>query len=160
MNKQDSINLKLRPALQECQLHQMRLHAAWEEAIDFPAIKDGTIQNLTETQIRTLDQLVFRFAKLHDAMGVRLLPAALHILQEWHDNEAFIDKLNRTEKLGLITSAEQWLLLRELRSQTAHECPEHPEIVLANLRNLVRHVPMLENAYTQLNSSASERLNG
>jgi hypothetical protein len=91
MNKQVSINLKLRPALQECQLYQMRLHAAWEEAIDFPAIKDGTIQNLTEEQIRTLDQLVPHFAKLQDAMGVRLLPAALHILQEWHDNEAFID---------------------------------------------------------------------
>jgi len=160
MNNQDNFTFKLRPAIQECRQHQMRLHAAWKEAINFPAIKDNTIQGLSEEQIRTLDQLIFRFGKLQDAIGARLLPAMLRILQEWQDNEAFLDKLNKAEKLGLLPSAEQWLLLRELRNQTAHEYPEHPEIVLANLRHLVAHVPMLEKAYAQLDNAASERLNG
>jgi len=158
MNSQESIVFKLRPTLQECHQHQMRLHKAWEEAINFPAIKDHTAQELTEDQIRTLDQLVFRFGKLQDAIGARLLPALLQILQEWNDSEAFIDKLNKAEKLGLLPSAEQWLLLRELRNQTAHEYPEHPEIVLANLRLLIANVPTLEEAHAQLASAAKARL--
>ena len=36
----------------------------------------------------------------------------------------------------VLPSAEQWHLLRELRNQTAHEYPEKPELVLANLSHL------------------------
>ena len=32
MNRHDILELKLHPALKECQQHQLRLHAAWEEA--------------------------------------------------------------------------------------------------------------------------------
>jgi hypothetical protein len=51
--------------------------------------------------------LVFGFGRLQDAIGTRLLPAMLQLTQEWRDNEPFIDKLNRAEKLGMLPSAEQ-----------------------------------------------------
>lgn len=158
MNKQDLVTLKLRPALQECHQHKMRLHAAWEEAKDYPAIADQAVQDLNELQIRTLDQLVLRFGKLQDAIGSRLLPAMLQLLEEWHDNEAFVDKLNRAEKLGILPSVEQWIALREIRNQTAHEYPEHPEIVVANLRHLVGQVPKLEQVHALLETAANARI--
>jgi hypothetical protein len=158
MNKQERIEFKLRPALQECWLHQTRLHAAWQEAINFPAIKDIAIHELNDAEVRTLDQLVFRFGKLQDAIGSRLLPAILQILQEWQEHEAFLDKLNRAEKIGLLPSVDKWLLLRELRNQTAHEYPEHPEVVIANLRHLVTHVPMLEQSFLHLAGAANARI--
>jgi hypothetical protein len=159
MTPPDIIAFKLQPALAECELHRKRLHQAWLEASAFDAFKTDTSCMPTEPEVRTLDQLVFRFGRLQDAMGTRLLPALLQLTQEWQDNEPFIDKLNRAEKLGMLPSAEQWQLLRELRNQTAHEYPTQPKLVLAHLQQLLNHVPMLENAHLQL-SQAAERAVG
>lgn len=115
MLNSEIIALKLRSALNECEQHQLRLSAAWREAVDFDALQEGSIVELTVDPVRTLDQLLFRFGKLQDAIGVRLLPAILQLVQEWRDNEPFLDKLNRAEKLGMLPSVEHWQLLRELR---------------------------------------------
>lgn len=157
LTPRELIQFKLQPALDECVLHQRRLHSAWLEACTFEPLKPDAGTVLTEDQVRVLDQLVFRFGRLQDAMGTRLLPALLQLTQEWRDNEPFIDKLNRAEKLGMLPSAEQWQLLRELRNQTAHEYPAQPEIMLANLRSLVDSVPLLEQAHAQLGLAAQSR---
>ena len=157
MNVHDIIQLKLLPALAECAQHRQRLDAAWTEAVRFEAFKPIPIDlTLSDAEVRTLDQLVFRFGRLQDAMGTRLLPALLQLTQEWQDNEPFLDKLNRAEKLGILPSAEQWQLLRELRNQTAHDYPAHPELVLANLRLLINHVPMLLAAHQMLSRKAQQ----
>ena len=154
MTRAELIAFRLQPALKECSLHQARLHAAWQEAASFEPLRDGSLAEFSEDQVRTLDQLLFRFGRLQDAIGTRLLPATLQFLQEWRDNEPFLDKLNRAEKLGLLPSAEQWQLLRELRNQTAHENPDQPELVRANLRRLIASVPDLESAHKQLSACA------
>jgi hypothetical protein len=61
-------------------------------------------------------------------MGAKLLPAILELTKEQGDLAAFIDKLNRLEKIGAIPSAAQWLKLREMRNQFAHDYPEEPAI--------------------------------
>ena len=162
MKTQELVKFKLQPALSECLLHRKRLHQAWLEAVKFDVLTGTTGETgatLNDDEVRTLDQLVFRFGRLQDAIGTRLLPALLQVIQEWRDNEPFLDKLNRAEKLGLLPSAEQWQLLRELRNQTAHEYPEQPQLVLENLRHLVAHVPMLEQACQQLSDAAQQRIN-
>ena len=161
MKTQEVVNFKLQPALSECELHRKRLHQAWLEALDFDALTGATGATgatLNDGEVRTLDQLVFRFGRLQDAIGTRLLPALLQVIEEWRDNEPFLDKLNRAEKLGLLPSAEQWHLLRDLRNQTAHESPEQPQLVLDNLRRLVGHVPMLEQACQQIADAAQQRI--
>lgn len=158
MNAREIIEFKLRPALRECEQHRARLHSAWLEAVSYPGLAEGSTGEFTDPQVRTLDQLLFRFGKLQDAIGIRLLPALLRLVQEWRDDEPFLDKLNRAEKLGMLPSAEQWQLLREMLNQTAHEYPDQPEIVLANLRRLVAHVPMLEAAHGQLANLAEQRI--
>lgn len=153
MQPEQIIEFKLKPALAECVLHRQRLHRAWSEASAFPTFQASTASAappLTEDQIRVTDQVVFRFGRLQDAIGTRLLPAMLQLMQEWQDEAPFVDKLNRAEKLGLIPSAFQWQELREIRNQTAHEYPAQPELVLANLRNLMLQVPVLEMAHDQL----------
>ena len=83
MNRQELMQFKLKPALKECALHQAHLQSAWREAVAFPALQtEAKDIDLTDSQIRTLDQLIFRFGKLQDAIGTRLLPALLQLLQE------------------------------------------------------------------------------
>jgi hypothetical protein len=157
VNKQEMIAYRLQPALVEYEQHLRRLHSAWGEAKDFSYwISDA--QELNDDQVRTLDQLLFRFGKLQDAIGSRLLPATLQLVEEWQEHEPFLDKLNRAEKLGMLPSARQWQMLRELRNQTAHEYPDQPERVKANLRRLLEQVPILEAACRQLADWARERI--
>lgn len=86
MNLQELIQFKLQPALKECAQHQVHLQSAWREALTYPALQpEAKDITLTDSQIRTLDQLVFRFGKLQDAIGMRLLPVLLQLLQEWQD---------------------------------------------------------------------------
>ncbi|MEA2107976.1 MAG: hypothetical protein U9P07_00960 [Pseudomonadota bacterium] len=152
MKSQEIVDYKLTPALRECEQHRYRLHSAWQEAITFEPLQSGSIAELSDDQVRTLDQLPFRFAKLQDAVGTRLLPAMLQLVQEWEDNEPFLDKLNRAEKPGMMPSVEQWQLLWELRNQTAHEYPDQPERVKANLSQLLEQVPVLEDIYRRMSN--------
>lgn len=62
-----------------------------------------------------------RFARLQDMVGDKLLPVLLTALGE-APAEA-IDNLDRAEHLGFIVSADEWVTLRTLRNQMAHEYP-------------------------------------
>jgi hypothetical protein len=61
-------------------------------------------------------------------MGTRLFASVLDLLQEPGDLVAFIDKLNRLEKLGAIDSASYWRQFREMRNQFAHDYPDETAI--------------------------------
>ncbi|MBE0490213.1 MAG: hypothetical protein IBX53_14155 [Halomonas sp.] len=49
-----------------------------------------------------VDQFIMRFSKLQNAIGAKLLPSVLELTKEPGDYPAFIDKLNRLEKIGAI----------------------------------------------------------
>ena len=70
MNRQELIQFKLNLSLKECEQHRAHLQSAWLESVAFPALqavaKDYT---LTDNQIRTLDQLVFRFGNRSSPFG-------------------------------------------------------------------------------------------
>lgn len=79
------------------------------------------------------DQILFRFTKLQDAMGERLIPATLAHLAEPYEDRAMRDKLDRLEKLGYL-DVDAWLRWRELRNRLAHEYPDAPDLRQAQLR--------------------------
>lgn len=68
---------------------------------------------LTDDEIEHIDQFLFRFAKLQDAMGEKLFMLILEFLKEEHTRaKPFIDILNRLEQLGLLDDKNVWLELR------------------------------------------------
>lgn len=77
--------------------------------------------------VRLLDQIVYRFLKLQDAMGERLLPATLAVLQEPFEDWPMRDRLDRLERLGYL-DATQWLDWRGVRNRLAHAYPDAPEL--------------------------------
>jgi len=86
------------------------------------------MSQLTDIELAIFDQFISRFSKLQDVMGAKLLPAVIELTHEEGDLNTFIDKLNRLEKIGALSSVDQWLKLREMRNQFAHDYPDDPEI--------------------------------
>lgn len=82
---------------------------------------------------RLLDQFAYRFTRLQDDMGGRLFPALLGALGEEVSAMPVIDRLNRLEQLGWLPLADEWLELRSIRNEFAHDYPENPELHLLRL---------------------------
>jgi hypothetical protein len=117
-----NLNLtKLASAIDECNKHIKRISSAYTELNKIMPLTEEAFRNLNDYDVRLLDQFIFRFSKLQDDMGQRLFPALLPSLEEDVKAMAFIDILNRIEKLGLLTSKNERLLLKKLRNDFSHE---------------------------------------
>jgi len=90
-----------------------------------------SLDGLNDMDLAVLDQFSTRFSKLQDVMGMKLFPAVLELTKEHGELVAFIDKLNRLEKIGAIHSVSEWLVLREMRNAFSHEYPEDADIQAA-----------------------------
>ena len=127
----------LQAALKECERHAAVLREAREEigATHFTA---AAVQHLASDTLRILDQMAYRFGKLQDTLGLRVLPAILDLSEEpFPDGTPFAQKLQRLERLGAIPSVDQWRLLRELRNQLAHEYIDAPSLKAAALTRFI-----------------------
>jgi hypothetical protein len=82
-----------------------------------------------------------RFCRLQDTVGDKLLPNWLIALGE--QPGAAIDNLDRAERLGILESADQWLMIRQLRNQMVHEYIEVPEILANALEAAHTYQPSL-----------------
>lgn len=66
-----------------------------------------------------VEAFVGRFGRLQDTVGDKLLPLLITALGE--KASAAIDNLDRAERLGLLKSADEWMAMRNLRTQMVHE---------------------------------------
>jgi hypothetical protein len=125
--------LALQQALSTCRGHRDGLVDALTDMPQPPA-DVGALAHLTRDDRRVLDQFAYRYTRLQDDMGNRLLPAILRALGEDIAVMSTIDRLARLEQLGWIPSADEWLELRRLRNEFSHEYPQAPEERLERLR--------------------------
>jgi hypothetical protein len=114
--------------LKICERHADRLHWAMMELQPHLPFSKHNLATLSDLELAILDQFSTRFGKLQDVMGAKLFPAVLELTKEPGDLKAFIDKLYRLEKIGAIASADDWLLLREIRNAFAHDYPDDLEL--------------------------------
>jgi hypothetical protein len=135
----------LATALWEADRHLYTLEAALRDWQAAPASDLAALEADPE-RLRVLDQLLFRFTKLQDALGLRLVPATLAALSEPFEGWPMIDRLNRLEKLGLL-DVDQWLSWRETRNRLAHEYPDQPETRFAAIEAAVTAAADLADAY-------------
>lgn len=126
----------LTAALAQCELHARVLQ---QDLQALPRRFDVVAASvLDEHQRMMLDQAAYRYMKLQDALGEKVLPALLALTLDPLPPEApFSQKLQRLERLGVVSSAAAWKLLREARNSLAHDYPEHPEVQAAVLTGFV-----------------------
>ena len=111
----------LAAAAWECDRHRLALREALADWRAQPQISSDALEN--DAALRRLtDQILYRFTKLQDAMGERLVPATLTWLREPHEAWPMRDRLDKLEKIGFL-DVEPWLAWRDVRNRLAHEYP-------------------------------------
>lgn len=102
-----------------------------------------------------VEAFVSRFGRLQDTIGDKLLPQWLKCLGE--NPAAFIDNLRRAEKLGVLTDAEQWVVLRQLRNQMVHEYIENPVVLSEALQKAHNNISLITKAAEAIIADMKQR---
>ena len=102
-----------------------------------------------------VEAFVGRFGRLQDTVGDKLLPLLLDALGE--KSSAVIDNLDRAERLGLLSSADEWITIRNLRNQMIHEYVEDPAILSSALQTGHAYVPTLIVAASKMVAEIERR---
>lgn len=134
MNKNEQIWHAL---VQECQKHVEILDYAYGKLQYLLPFTAETMRRLTMETIAAIDQFVFRFSKLQDAIGQKLFKATLDCLGEEASGRPFIDIFNRLEKLGVVEDMTRWQELRIIRNETAHEYDQNKYELAEKLNKLI-----------------------
>lgn len=117
------LNDSIQQTFDTCAVHLKRMAFAKSKVGSFIPLDSENYYLMDDETIGFLDQYIFRFSKLQDTMGSRLFPLTLEALAEPITDHAFIDILNRLEKLEILDSAFSWVQLRKIRNDIAHEYP-------------------------------------
>lgn len=96
-----------------------------------------------------------RFGRLQDTVGDKLLPQYLNVVGEAIGPA--IDNLNRTEKLGLLASAELWMTLRDLHNEMIHEYMEDLDRLADALNKGYEHVATLSEDTSRILADLESR---
>ena len=128
----------LKSIIDECNKHFNRMNYAYEKVISLAPFSKEQIEKMSNEDIAHIDQLVYRFTKLQDAIGQKLFKSVLQSLDEQVSNKAAIDIFNRLEQLGIIEDYEKWKELRELRNELAHEYEEDLNETAEKLNSLIK----------------------
>ena len=105
---------------------------------------------LDDETVQDWDQFILRFIKLQDTLGARTYAALLDYLQEPSAAMPMLDKLNRLEQLGFLSSTEDWGLLRVLRNQFSHDYPQDNALKASYLNQSIEAVSLLKDAMTRI----------
>lgn len=70
----------------------------------------------------------------------------------------FIDILNRLEKLGVLTSVEDWQYFRSLRNNLAHEYPERTADIIYAINSLHTSWDRFSGLYGRLIDTAEKTI--
>jgi hypothetical protein len=147
------IEQKIERLILECDKHHYRIESSFSKIQYKLPLTVKSYKALTDDDVEHIDQYLFRFSKLQDAIGQRFFKAILQFLQEDIEAMPFIDILNRLEKLRLVDSSEQWQRLREIRNAIAHEYNDSPELATQALNACFQSKEILFAIYQNLKTA-------
>lgn len=152
--------LALEQARAICQAHREGLNDALAD-LQQRRLAAADLGHMPKEDRRLLDQFAYRYTRLQDDMGARLMPAILRALGEEVAAMPALDRFNRLEQLGWLPSAEEWAELRRTRNEFARDYPETPQeqlerlqLALASARRLLEILAILDGKMQQRFSRA------
>ena len=149
-NRKQEINERLQREFEICDKHILRINEALEKLSDITPISGEVYASLDSEQIRCLDQFIFRFSKLQDAMGAKIFRYLLEYLDEDVTALPMRDILNRLERFQILPDANEWVYIRELRDEIAHDYPLMENDVVHILNELLSKTNVLFGIYDRM----------
>ena len=149
-NRRQEINERLQREFDICDKHILRINEALEELSSTLPLTTESYAQLSSEQIRCIDQFIFRFSKLQDAMGAKIFRYILEYLDEDVTSLPMRDILNRLEKYKFLPDANEWIYIRELRNEIAHDYPLMENDVVHILNELFSKVDIMYGIYDKL----------
>ena len=148
--REKEIRERITREFEVCDRHIMRIKEALDELSAILPIQRDNYQTLTSDEVRCLDQFIFRFSKLQDAMGAKLFRYILEYLNEDVTSLPMRDILNRLERYNIIPSASEWIYVRELRNEIARDYPIDDQEVVQAINELINKTDLLLEIYREL----------
>ena len=153
------ITLRMEKLINECDKHVQRMNHAYTKMALFMPLDISRYNQLSEDEVEHIDQFLFRFAKLQDAMGEKLFILMLEFLEEENPkSKPFIDTLNRLEQLGLLEDKNTWLELRKIRNNIAHQYEDDPKQASEALNSIYAVKPTLESIFQSIKTRYISRI--
>ena len=106
-------------------------------------------QALQPEHHETLAAFRIRFSEYQEYMGKTMKAVAV---EEEKPSEPFTSVLLYMEKLGCISSVDQWKEIRELRNAVNHEYEDDPAVLHEFFEQMVQSAPALLEWHAQLTS--------
>ncbi|KFJ42681.1 nucleotidyltransferase domain-containing protein [Francisella philomiragia] len=147
--KLDINKLKQDKIINECEKHLQRLNYAKKELKSKFPLSLEAYQNLSQEDIQAIDQFIYRFSKLQDTIGEKLIKIAFAKYEENVDKYSFIDILNRLEKAEILI-AQDWKDLRNIRNELSHNYEDDPVQSTAILNLAYEKEQVLEDIYSSI----------
>mgnify|MGYP001609139754 CR=1 FL=1 len=147
----------LRSAIRENDAHAHHVVRSRGLTASFFPLTEPALGRLTDEQVGYVDQLIYRFSKMQDSLGMRLLPALYRLLEGDDEPRPFLDILNRLERLDVLT-VDNWQTFRNLRNQLAHEYPDRREQTVQTLNVLYADMDAFLELYQKVRAVVSGRL--
>ena len=154
------INEKLQKIFYECDKHIQRIESASLKIDKVMPLNEKKYIDLSDDEVGYIDQFLFRFAKLQDAMGQKLFKNILLFIDEDIAGKPFIDILNLMEKLSLLQSANIWRELRDNRNELAHNYEDEPELMSETINKLYNKRYILIEIYNNIKNYYNNKNNG
>ncbi len=149
-NRKEEIKERLQREFEVCDKHILRITEALRGLSVESPVSVEFYANLSPEQVRCIDQFIFRFSKLQDAIGAKLFRYLLEYLDEDVTALPMRDILNRLERYQIIPSADEWNYIRELRNEISHDYPLMEDDVVAILNELFLKVNDVFEIYRKL----------
>ncbi len=146
----DLTKIKINRYFNECDKHLQRVEEAYGDISTILPISVSKYKNLTKDEVQDIDQYLFRFAKLQDTLGDKVFRLLLKAYEPTDEVLPFIDLLNKLEKLGFISSAKEWMNLREIRNEISHQYDDEPEEMCQAINNILNHKDIIKEIYLKV----------
>ncbi len=142
--------IKLEKYFHECDKHIQLIKGAYADIISKIPLNAKDYIELDKDSVQALDQYIFRFSKLQDTMGDKVFKLIFSFYNDTTEAVPFLDLLNRLEKLGYLDSAKEWVNLRKIRNDIAHQYDDEPEEASQAINNIVIQKEIIIRIYENL----------
>jgi predicted nucleotidyltransferase len=154
----DIDKIKLEKYFHECDKHIQRIEEAYLYIASKIPLSAKDYIELDKDTVQALDQYIFRFSKLQDTMGDKLFKLIFSFYNDTYESIPFLDLLNTLEKLGYLESAKEWINLRKIRNDIAHQYDDEPEESSKAINNLVIQKEIIIKIYENIKNKYKKEL--